>query len=75
MKKQILCATTACALSLLVACAPQTEQPKESQLLKYEDKITEIISQMTLEEKVNMLHGKNMFSSAGVERLGIPDIE
>ena len=75
MKKQILCATTACALSLLVACAPQTEQPKESQLLKYEDKITEFISQMTLEEKVNMLHGKNMFSSAGVERLGIPDIE
>ena len=75
MKKQILCATTACALSLLVACAPKTEQPKESQLLKYEDKITEIISQMTLEEKVNMLHGKNMFSSAGVERLGIPDIE
>lgn len=30
---------------------------------------------MTLEEKINMLHGKNMFSSAGVERLNIPDIE
>ena len=30
---------------------------------------------MTLEEKINMLHGKNMFSSAGVPRLGIADVE
>lgn len=44
-------------------------------LLKNEERITEIIKSMTIEEKVNMLHGKNMFSSAGVERLGIPDIE
>ncbi|MDO4216118.1 MAG: glycoside hydrolase family 3 C-terminal domain-containing protein [Bacteroidales bacterium] len=44
-------------------------------LLKNEAKITEIIKGMTLEEKVNMLHGKNMFSSAGIERLGIPDLE
>ena len=44
-------------------------------LLSYEEKISDIISQMTLEEKVEMLHGKHMFSSAGVERLGIADIE
>ena len=44
-------------------------------LLSNEEKISEIISQMTLEEKVEMLHGKHMFSSAGVERLGIADIE
>jgi beta-glucosidase len=30
---------------------------------------------MTLEEKINMLHGKNMFSSTGVPRLGIADVE
>lgn len=41
----------------------------------HEDEITEIIAGMTLEEKVEMLHGKNMFSSAGIERLGIADIE
>ena len=34
-----------------------------------------IISQMTLEEKVNMLHGNTMFTSAGVERLGIADMK
>ena len=44
-------------------------------LLNNEAKINDIISQMTLEEKVEMLHGKNMFSSAGVERLGIADLE
>ena len=44
-------------------------------LLSNEAKINSIISQMTLEEKVDMLHGKHMFSSAGVERLGIADIE
>lgn len=34
-------------------------------------KIDELIAQMTLEEKVDMLHGHTMFTSAGVERLGI----
>ncbi len=50
--------------------------PSQAQaLLSNEAKINTIISQMTLEEKVDMLHGKHMFSSAGVERLGIADIE
>lgn len=40
---------------------------KQSALMKYEDKITEIISKMTIEEKVAMLHGKHMFSSEGVQ--------
>ena len=36
--------------------------------------IDAVIAQMTLEEKVNMLHSKTNMSSAGVERLGIADI-
>lgn len=44
-------------------------------LMQNEEKIDQIIATMTLEEKVNMLHAKNYFSSAGVERLGIADIE
>lgn len=64
-------------LSVLTACTTNSSQQKTmpSALVQYEDSISKIIAQMTLEEKVNMLHGKNMFSSAGVERLGIPDIE
>ncbi len=34
----------------------------------------ELISKMTLEEKIAMLHGNTMFSSAGVARLGVPDL-
>lgn len=59
------------AITLCVSAGAQQTNP----LLKNEARITEIIKSMTLEEKVNMLHGKNMFSSAGIERLGIADIE
>ena len=47
----------------------------QSRLLSHETEIDNIIKSMTLEEKIDMLHGKNMFSSAGVPRLGIADVE
>jgi len=56
----------------LINCA--AEKPHKSSLLQYDKQIDGIISQMTLEEKVNMLHAKFMFVSAGVERLGIADM-
>lgn len=37
--------------------------------------IESLLSQMTLEEKIGMLHGNTMFSSSGVPRLGIPDLQ
>lgn len=37
-------------------------------------KIEKLLSQMTLEEKIGMLHANRMFSSGGVARLGIPDV-
>jgi len=37
-------------------------------------KINSIIKKMTLEEKVEMLHGNALFSSAGVPRLSIPEL-
>lgn len=40
----------------------------------YEAQIDELLSQMTLEEKVGMIHGCGFFRSKGVERLGIPDL-
>ena len=57
---------------LLVSCTEK--QGHKSALLQYEAEIDGIIEQMTLEEKVNMMHGKYMFTSAGVERLGIADM-
>jgi beta-glucosidase len=52
-----------------------TEEVRKSALLQYDRQIDGIISQMTIEEKINMLHAKHMFVSAGVERLGIADMK
>ncbi|MDO3695356.1 glycoside hydrolase family 3 C-terminal domain-containing protein [Wenyingzhuangia sp. chi5] len=42
---------------------------------QYDTEIDNLISQMTLEEKSGMLHGTSMFTTAGVERLGIPELK
>ncbi|AVR43990.1 glycosyl hydrolase [Christiangramia fulva] len=43
--------------------------------MKYEKQIDSLIAKMTLEEKAGMLHGNSMFTTAGVERLGIPELK
>ena len=48
---------------------------RTSALLRYDRQIDALLGRMTLEEKVNMLHAKHMFVSAGVERLGIADLK
>ena len=50
-------------------------QMHQSRLFSHETEIDNIIKGMTLEEKIEMLHGKNMFSSAGIPRLGVADVE
>lgn len=59
----------------VVSSVTAQAQMYPSQLLGHETEIDNIIRQMTLEEKIDMLHGKNMFSSAGIPRLGIADVE
>ena len=70
MKKYLILA----AITMLgaVCCAPKSLQDK---LTVNDKKINEIIAQMTLEEKVEMLHSKTNMSSEGVPRLGIQDIK
>jgi beta-glucosidase len=46
----------------------------QSKLKQYDKDIDRIIAQMTLEEKIEMLHAKHMFVSSGIKRLGIADI-
>ena len=62
-------------LVLLAVCLVSALVWGQSRLLSHETEIDNIIKSMTLEEKIDMLHGKNMFSSAGVPRLGIADVE
>ncbi len=40
-----------------------------------EQKITDLIGKMTIEEKVNMLHATSSFTSGGVARLGVPELQ
>jgi len=61
------------AFVTIMACFANGQTHKSS-LLQYDKQIDGILSQMTLEEKVNMLHAKHMFISAGIERLGIADM-
>lgn len=46
----------------------------ESKLMVNEERVSEIMSKMTLEEKVAMLHGKHMFTSEGVPAQGVADM-
>lgn len=41
---------------------------------KTEKEIEKLVSKMTLDEKISMIHGAALFQSGGVERLGIPGI-
>ena len=62
------------SLLLVFACSkPQTQAPQDK-LTAHDAEINALIAQMTLEEKVEMLHSKTNMSSAGVERLGIADM-
>ncbi len=63
------------AVAAIVVAMTAQAQPYASRLTQYEPEIESIINRMTLEEKIDMLHGKNMFSSAGIPRLGIADME
>jgi beta-glucosidase len=45
----------------------------KSQPVDYNAAIDKLIGQMTLAEKINMLHGTSKFTSGGVPRLGIPE--
>ena len=63
MKK---CTVLIALAALLAACSPKAPD--------IEKQIDGILSQLTLEEKIAMIHAQSKFSSPGVPRLGIPDI-
>lgn len=62
----------AAVLTASMAAACMSPQQK---LTRNDHKINRIIAQMSLEEKVEMLHSKTNMSSEGVPRLGIQDIK
>ena len=61
--------------ALLIFAAGCASLSPQDRLTVNDKKINKIIAQMTLEEKVEMLHSKTNMSSEGVPRLGIQDIK
>ncbi|MDR3338829.1 MAG: glycoside hydrolase family 3 C-terminal domain-containing protein, partial [Candidatus Symbiothrix sp.] len=65
---------------LLLLCWAGSSVSAQQQLPVYlddsqslENRVEDALSRMTMEEKVSMVHAQSKFSSAGVQRLGIPE--
>lgn len=63
---------TACALCFVIAKAQNT--PPSGETEGVEQWVSDILSKMTLEEKIAMIHAQSKFSSPGVKRLGVPEV-
>lgn len=46
----------------------------KEELLKLKEKAGELAAKLTIEEKIGMIHGAELFRTKGVERLGIPPL-
>lgn len=73
--KNNLISALALGLLTLASCSEKTELPvylDESRDI--DERVTDALSRMTMEEKVAILHAQSKFSSPGVQRLGIPEL-
>jgi beta-glucosidase len=88
MKNQLMCLAVAMAFVTFSSCKKEGENSDSTEAASTEKiyertaisdahdaEIDKLIAQMTLEEKIGMLHGNSMFTSGGVARLGIPELK
>lgn len=68
--KRVFLALTLSVAGFSTACA----QAYLNESLPIEQRVEDALSRMTLEEKVALCHAQSKFTSAGVPRLGIPEI-
>ena len=68
--------STVVLLALLgtVSCSCPSSQSSDSRADDIEARIDDVMSKMTLHEKIGVIHAQSKFSSAGVPRLGIPEL-
>ena len=57
-----------------VAMAAQTQPIYLDESRNIEERVEDALSRMTLDEKIAVIHAQSKFSSAGVKRLGFPDL-
>ncbi|MEO6178022.1 MAG: glycoside hydrolase family 3 C-terminal domain-containing protein [Flavobacterium circumlabens] len=86
MKNKIIFLSAALAFMAFSSCkndtqssgseSVQTEEYQGKEIgTEHDAEIDKLIAQMTIEEKIGMLHGNSMFSTGGVKRLGIPELK
>lgn len=68
------CFSKLIAVGIMLTALPSHAQKYLDTSLPVEVRVEDALSRMTLEEKVKMTHAQSKFSSAGVPRLGIPDV-
>ena len=61
--------------ALLAQAAAPAPAPYQDQKVPLQQRVSDVLSRMTLEEKVSMLAGSGWMESTGVPRLGIPAIK
>jgi beta-glucosidase len=72
IKHRLIKCSIACAVVLLPLGKSYSQTTASEAVIT--QKINQVIKKMTLEEKIDMLHGNALFSSAGVKRLNIPEL-
>ncbi|MHA6696226.1 glycoside hydrolase family 3 C-terminal domain-containing protein [Chryseobacterium sp. A321] len=72
MKKRLL--TLCFAVGFLVGVGAQQSPIYLDSSQPIEKRVEDALSRMTLEEKIGIIHAQSKFSSAGVPRLGIPEL-
>lgn len=70
----LLAGAAALALSLNGCCPQAPSQSQQWTDAEIEQKINDILPKLTIDEKVALCHAQSKFSSAGVARLGIPEL-
>jgi beta-glucosidase len=87
MKNKIIYLSAALAFAVFTSCkndaksesisdSGETKEYKGKEIgSEFDAEIDKLVAQMTLEEKIGMLHGNSMFTSGGVKRLGIPELK
>lgn len=70
----LLAGAAALALSLNGCCPQAPSQSQQWTDAEIEQKTNDILPKLTIDEKVALCHAQSKFSSAGVARLGIPEL-
>ncbi|WP_068544460.1 beta-glucosidase [Thalassotalea crassostreae] len=73
----LLSASTAACIEVKSGSTEQqaaAQSPLETRLAGVEEKVESLLSQLTLEEKVSLVHANSKFAIASIERLGIHEM-